>query len=168
MSHFYQALCHPLDLWIQIIIYLCIESVEVNAEVQTPIFLSDQHNHVTPRALARAYCTCLQHLPHMCLHFYHWLGNLSEPFLECSSSVTFITCHAGSVQPNSHESREKILWYSTSSQQAATLLLGVQESRLIKSSCSKSISLCCSTVIFGLPVWIPWAAPNHSTIPGST
>ena len=122
------------------------------------------------------------------LHHGLWLGHIaptSSTFLTCAhtsstivgeihlnlslnslSSITLITYHTRSVQPKSHESREKISWYSASSEQAATLLSSVQESRLLKSNCSKSASLHCSTVIFSLPVWIPGAASSCSTIPG--
>ena len=140
-----------------ILLHGCVALAEVNAEVQTPILLL---GHIAPTS----------NISFICAHTFSTISggiclNLS---LNSSSSITLIPCHVRSIQPNSHESRGKISWYYTRSEWAATLFLGVQESRPLKTNCSQSTYLCCSTVIFGLPNQIPWAASNYSTVPSST
>ena len=57
--------------WIRVFFGPNIQLLEVYAKVQTSLLLPNQHNSVTPWALARANSTHFQHLPDMGSHFLH-------------------------------------------------------------------------------------------------
>ena len=61
-----------------------IQVSEIDAKVQAAVLLPhQQHDSVTPGALARPNGTRLQHLPQMVPNFLnHWWWNLSESFLK--------------------------------------------------------------------------------------
>ena len=99
--------------WIRICLGPGVELSEVNAKVQTPNLLPNQHNCITPWALTRADNTCFKHLLHMGSHvLHHGSGNPSKSFFKkVCSSTTLISCFTRIVQSSSPDSKEKMAWY---------------------------------------------------------
>ena len=83
--------------------------------------------------------------------------------LNGASSVTLITCSVKWIQPSSHGSKEKMLWYSVRSEWAELASSGSQDPKLLYSNFSNSFSCLCP--VFSFCVWVPWASTNVSIMP---
>ena len=93
-----------------------IQPEEVYAEVQASVLLSDQHDSITPWALARVYSTLFQHFLHMGPHFLNnrrWgsLKSLLEGFLINNLDLMFCMRLVHHISPGFSK---KTSWYSMS------------------------------------------------------
>ena len=116
-----------------------------------PSFFLTTHHHIAPGTLTGPDSAQLQHLLQVVHNLLNqcW-GICLNHSLKGVSSVTFIMCSIGWVQPNSAGSNKNMSWYSARSQQAASTSLGDQESNPLKSSSLNSLPCLCLAVNLGV------------------